>query len=133
MPPPCAAAGRDGEPLEPGCCPQHQIGRRGPFPELTGELDSEHLGDEHAHRLAEHGRLGLDTTDPQPRTPSPLTVGVCESVPTRVSGYACGPSGPCLVNTTRERYSRLTWWKMPVSGGTTRKSSKACCAQRSSW
>ena len=25
---------------------------------------------------------------PQPSTPSPLTIGVCESVPTSVSGYA---------------------------------------------
>ena len=27
---------------------------------------------------------------PQPSTPSPLTIGVCESVPTSVSGYASG-------------------------------------------
>ena len=26
---------------------------------------------------------------PQPTTPSPLTIVVCESVPTHVSGYAC--------------------------------------------
>ena len=37
------------------------------------------------------------------------------------------------VNTTLDRYSRFTWWQMPVSGGTTRKSSNACCAQRSNW
>ena len=55
---------------------------------------------------------------------------VCESVPTKVSGKAW-PSG--VANTTRARYSRFTWWQMPVPGGTTRKPSKACWAQRSSW
>ena len=37
-------------------------------------------------RLAQHGGLGLDAAYPQPSTPSPLTIVVCESVPTRVSG-----------------------------------------------
>ena len=27
-----------------------------------------------------------------------------------------------------ERYSRLTWWQMPVPGGTTRKFSNERCA-----
>jgi hypothetical protein len=69
---------------------------------------------------------------PQPSTPRPLTIGVCESVPTRVSGYACG-AGPAragfssVLNTTRARYSRLTWCTMPVFGGTTLKLSNACC------
>ena len=30
---------------------------------------------------------------PQPTTPRPLTIVVCESVPTSVSGYATAPSG----------------------------------------
>jgi len=37
-----------------------------------------------------------------------------------------------VANTTRDRYSRLTWWQMPVPGGTTRYPSKACWAQRRS-
>ena len=41
---------------------------------------------------------------PQPSTPRPLTMVVCESVPTRVSGYRVAPSS----QTTRARYSRLT-------------------------
>jgi hypothetical protein len=41
---------------------------------------------------------------PQPRTPSPLIIVVCESVPTRVSGNAA----PSRVSTTRARYSRFT-------------------------
>ena len=67
---------------------------------------------------------------PQPSTPSPLTMVVCESVPTRVSQKAC-PSA--VAKTTRDRYSRLTWWQMPVPGGTTRKPSNEPWAQRSSW
>ena len=54
---------------------------------------------------------------PQPRTPSPLIIVVCESVPTSVSGYATRPSS--RASTTRARYSRFTWWTMPVLGGTT--------------
>ena len=51
---------------------------------------------------------------------------VCESVPTSVSGKA----QPSRSSTTRARYSRLTWWTMPVFGGTTRRSSKASWPQR---
>ena len=65
---------------------------------------------------------------PQPRTPRPLTMVVCESVPTSVSQKA-RPSG--VANTRRDRYSRFTWWQMPVPGGTARKPSKAPWAQRS--
>ena len=41
---------------------------------------------------------------PQPRTPRLLTMVVCESVPTSVSGKA----QPSRSSTTRARYSRLT-------------------------
>jgi hypothetical protein len=41
---------------------------------------------------------------PQPTTPRPLTMGVCESVPTNVSGNAT----PSRVATTVARCSRLT-------------------------
>ena len=63
---------------------------------------------------------------PQPSTPRPLTIVVCESVPTSVSGNAA----PSRSSTTRARNSRFTWWQMPVSGGTTLKSSKAPWPQR---
>ena len=63
---------------------------------------------------------------PQPSTPRPLTIVVCESVPTSVSGKAC----PFRVSTTRARYSRLTWWTIPVPGGTTLKSANAPWPQR---
>ncbi len=58
---------------------------------------------------------------PQPKTPRPLTMVVCESVPTRESGYASNLLPLGIAQTTRARYSRLTWWQMPVSGGTTLK------------
>ncbi len=63
---------------------------------------------------------------PQPRTPSPLIIVVWESVPRSVSGKAC----PFRASTTRPRYSRLTWWTIPVSGGTTLRSSNACWPHR---
>ena len=69
---------------------------------------------------------------PKPSTPTPLIMVVCESVPTRVSGNAISSPSISRVCTTGERYSRLTWWTMPVPGGTARKSRNACWAQRSS-
>ena len=64
---------------------------------------------------------------PHPRTPSPFTIVVWESVPTSVSGSA---TPPCTV-TTRPRCSRFTWWQIPAPGGTTLMPSNACCAHRS--
>ena len=63
---------------------------------------------------------------PQPSTPSPFTIVVCESVPTSVSGNAT----PSRSSTTRARNSRFTWWQMPVPGGTTLKPSNALWPQR---
>ena len=68
---------------------------------------------------------------PQPSTPRPLIIVVWESVPTRVSGKAESfPSESSCDHTPRPRYSRFTWWQMPVAGGTTRKLSKASWPQR---
>ena len=67
---------------------------------------------------------------PQPSTPRPLTMVVCESVPTRMSQKA-RPSS--VAKTRRDRNSRFTWWQMPMPGGTARKPRNAPCAQRRSW
>ena len=67
---------------------------------------------------------------PQPSTPRPLIIVVCESVPTSVSGYACVVPSTSRVQTQRPRYSRLTWWQIPVAGGTTLKLSNAFWPQR---
>ena len=66
---------------------------------------------------------------PHPSTPSPFTIVVCESVPTSVSGYAITrPSAPgSVVNTTRARCSRFTWWQIPIPGGTAEKFRNAVC------
>ena len=70
---------------------------------------------------------------PQPTTPMPLTIVVWESVPTQVSGYAVSSPSISRVKTTRARCSMLTWWTMPVPGGTTLKSSNAPWPQRRNW
>jgi hypothetical protein len=49
------------------------------------------------------------------------------SVPTRLSGKAKVRPSRFSVMTTWARYSRFTWWTMPVPGGTTRKFLRACC------
>ena len=52
---------------------------------------------------------------PQPRTPKPLIIVVCESVPTTVSGKNVLSESW----TTSAIHSRLTWWTIPLPGGTT--------------
>lgn len=59
---------------------------------------------------------------PQPTTPNPLIIVVCESVPTTESGYTIPFA---FSSTTLARYSRLTWWTMPLPGGTIEKLLKA--------
>ena len=46
---------------------------------------------------------------PQPSTPKPLTMVVCESVPTTVSGYARKTPETSLVITTLAKNSIFTW------------------------
>ena len=67
---------------------------------------------------------------PQPSTPMPLIMVVWLSVPNTVSGYATALPSLSAVITTRARFSRFTWWTMPVFGGTTLKLSKAFWPQR---
>ena len=67
---------------------------------------------------------------PQPSTPRPLTIVVCESVPTSVSGKARFTPFLSSANTTRARCSTLTWCTMPVFGGTTLKLLNAVWPQR---
>ena len=42
---------------------QHQIGRRRALGQLAGEAHADHLRQEHADRLPEHGGFGLDPAD----------------------------------------------------------------------
>ena len=42
---------------------EHHVGGRHPGGPLAGQLEADDTGDEHRHRLAEHGRLCLDAAD----------------------------------------------------------------------
>src|SRR5699024_4274001 len=42
---------------------EDEVCGRCPFGQLTGQLEADDFGDEHAHRLPEHGRLGFDAAD----------------------------------------------------------------------
>ena len=66
---------------------------------------------------------------PHPTTPRPLTMVVCESVPTSESGY----QSPSRSKAPRARCSRLTWWQMPKPGGTMRKVEKAWAPHLRNW
>jgi hypothetical protein len=54
---------------------------------------------------------------------------VCESVPTSVSGNRT----PSRRWTPAARYSRLTWWQMPIPGGTMLKPSNAPIPHLRNW
>ena len=92
------------------------------------ELEADDLGDQHRLRLAEQRGLGLDAADAPAEDAEPVdhrrvAVGADERV-------GVGDVFPSPVKTTLARYSRFTWWQMPVSGGTTRKFRKAFWPQR---
>ena len=88
------------------------------------------FGDEHGDRLAEHRRLRLDAADAPAENGEAVdhgrvAVGADERVGVGDTRPSCRPGLSFFVHTVRARYSRLTWWQMPVPGGTTRKLSKA--------
>ena len=105
---------------------QHEIGCRGAFAQLAGELVADHLRHQHGDGLAEHRGLGLDAADaPAEHAEAVDHGGVRVGADERVGiGDASSPS-ISVVKTTRARYSRLTWWQMPMPGGTAEKLRKA--------
>ncbi len=54
---------------------KHEVGGSRPVGEFAGQLEPDDPWDEHAHRLAEHGRLGLDAADPPAHDPQPVDHG----------------------------------------------------------
>ena len=42
---------------------EHEVGRGGALDHPPGQLEADHLGDQHRHRLPEHRRLRLDAAD----------------------------------------------------------------------
>ena len=106
---------------------EHQVGRGGAGRQLADQLEADDLRDEHRHRLAEHRGLGLDAADAPAQDAEAVDhrgvrVGADQGV-----GVGHMPSRS---KTTRASRSRLTWWTMPVFGGTTAKSSNAVWPQR---
>ena len=64
---------------------------------------------------------------PHPKTDKPFTIVVWLSVPTKVSGKRYFSPLNSSDQTTFDKYSRFTWWQIPVPGGTILKLSNACC------
>ena len=62
---------------------------------------------------------------PHPRTDNPFTIVVWLSVPTSVSGKIYFSFPTFSDQTTFDKYSRFTWWQIPVPGGTILKLLKA--------
>ena len=54
---------------------QHEVGRGDAFLELAGQPEADHLGQQHRHRLAEHGGLRLDTADAPAEHAEPVDHG----------------------------------------------------------
>ena len=65
---------------------EHEVGGGDVRRQRPDEADPHHLRDQHEVGLPQHDRLGLDAAHPQPSTPRPLIMVVCESVPMTVSG-----------------------------------------------
>ena len=80
------------------------------------------------------GRPSITVSASRPPTPRAITprlstCGVCESVPTQVSGKAT----PSLTVTTSDIFSRLIWCMMPLPAGITSTLSKARRHQSMKW
>ena len=65
---------------------EHEVGRGDAFLELALELEADHFRQQHRQRLAEHAASASMPPTPQPSTARPLTMVVCELVPTSESG-----------------------------------------------
>ena len=65
---------------------QDEVGRGRARRELAGELEADDLGDSIDEGWPSRAASASMPPTPQPRTPRPLIIVVCESVPTRVSG-----------------------------------------------
>ena len=64
---------------------EHEVGGRGSLGQRTHQPEADHLRDEHEIASPSIAASASIPPTPQPRTPSPLTIVVCESVPTSVS------------------------------------------------
>ena len=94
--------------------PQHQVGGRRALGQGPVEAKPDHLGEQHHDRLAHHGGFGLDAAHAPAEHAEPVDHrGVRVGSDQRV-GEQPGRPRP---RRTLARYSRFTWWTMPVAGG----------------
>ena len=68
---------------------QHEVGRRRALGQAAVQLEADHFGDQHRKGWPSIAASASMPPTPQPKTPRPLTIVVCESVPTSESGNAC--------------------------------------------
>ena len=98
---------------------EDEVGGGGAFAQLAGEAEADDLRNEHGDGLAEHGGFGLDAADAPTEDAEAVDhggVGVGADQGVGIGGdFAVGVGA--VVKTTRARYSRLTWWQMPMPGG----------------
>ena len=92
--------------------------------------EAQDLRQEHRDRLAEHRRLGLDPAHAPAQDAEAVHHRRVRVGPDQGVGVGLHRAVPLAAEDDLERYSRFTWWQMPVAGGTTRKLSKACWPQR---
>jgi hypothetical protein len=97
--------------------------------ERAGEVDADDFGHEESDRLAEHAGFGLDAAhapadDAEAVDHGGVGVGADEGV---------GVKDAVFFEHALARYSRFTWWTMPMPGGTTLKVSKACSPHLRNW
>ncbi len=98
---------------------------------LAGEAEADHRRQEQRQGLAEHGRLGLDPADAPAQHAEPVDhggVGVGAH-----QGVAVGPAVVGGEHHPRQVLQVHLVADARCPGGTTRKPSKACWAQRRSW
>ena len=110
--------------------PEDEVGRGRALAKLAGELEAEHLRQQHRDRLAQHRGLGLDPAHAPAEHAESVDHGRVRVGPDESVGIRRRTPSPSSGKTTSPRYSRFTWWQMPVAGGTTRKPSNACWPQR---
>jgi hypothetical protein len=107
---------------------EHEVGRGRTLGETLDEPEPDDFGIN-----IEIGWPSIAASASIPPTPIPtptvdhrrVRIGADERV--RIGQH---PAVNLLAENDAREYSRLTWWTMPVSGGTTRKLSKASCPQR---
>ena len=112
---------------------EDEVGRGRAARQLAVEADADDPGHRLVERLAEEDRLGLDPADAVAEDAEAVDHRGVRVGPDERVGEGDRPDARRAGSaTTVARYSRLTWWTMPVPGGTTRRSRKAVWAQRSS-